>query len=103
MSAEQFADLLNAFDDGSTEFLILKMPAHSIYNPLPELLAAFLVNPFVADHGEFMRPGRNENEHGVAVACFMHPQSVKFFLCRDQWVCVQLSALDVNANLAGGF
>jgi hypothetical protein len=70
---------------------------------LPELLAAFLVNRFIADHGEFMRPGRNENEHGIALGCFMHPQSMKFFLRRDQWVCVQLAALDVNANLAGSF
>jgi len=103
MRAEQFADLLNAFDDGATEFLLLEMLAHSIDNLLPEFLAALLVNRFVADHGEFMRPGRNENEHGIALACFIHPQSMKFFLRRDQWVCVQLAALDVNANLAGSF
>ena len=103
MRAEQFADLLNAFDDGATEFLLLEMLAHSIDNFLPELLAAFLVNRFIAEHGEFMRPGRNENEHGIARACFIHPQSTKFFLRRDQWVCVQLAALDVNANLAGSF
>lgn len=103
MRAEQFADFLNAFDDGTTEFLLLEMLAHSIDNLLPELLAAFLVNRFIPDHGEFMRPGRNENEHGIALACFMHPQSMKFLLRRDQWVCVQLAALDVNANLARSF
>ena len=84
MRAEQFADLLNAFDDGVTEFLVLEMRAHCIDNALPEFLAAFLVNRFVAYHGEFMRPGRNENEHGIALPCFMHPQSMKFFLRRDQ-------------------
>ena len=103
MGAEQFADFLNAFDYGATEFLLLEMLAHCIDNLLPEFLAAFLVNRFIADDGEFMRPGRNENEDGIALACFMHPQSMKFFLRRDQWVCVQLAALDVNANLAGSF
>ena len=103
MGAEQFADFLNAFDDGATEFLLLEMLAHSIDHLLPEMLAAFLVNRFIPDHGEFMRPGRNENEHGIALACFIHSQSTKFFLRRDQWVCVQLAALDVNANLAGCF
>ena len=103
MSAEQSANLPNAFDDGVIEFLVLKMGAHRIYNPLPEFLAAFLVNRYVADHGEFMRPGRNENEYGVALACFMHPQSMKFSLRRDQWVRVQLASLDVNANFAGSF
>jgi hypothetical protein len=103
MSAEQSANLLNAFDDGVTEFLVLEMLAHCIHNPLPEFLATFLVNRFIADHGKFMRPGRNENEYGVALACFMHPQSMKFSLRRDQWVCVQLAALDVNANFAGSF
>jgi hypothetical protein len=103
MGAEQFADFLNTFDDGTTKFLLLEMLAHSIDNLLPEFRAAFLVNRFIADHGEFMRPGRNENEHGIALACFIHPQSTKFFLRRDQWVCLQLAALDVNANLAGCF
>lgn len=103
MSAEQFADLRNAFDDGATEFLLLEMLAHSIDNLLPEFLSAFLVYRFIADHGEFMRPGRNENEHGIALACFIHPQSTKLFLRRDQWICLQLAALDVNANLRGSF
>ena len=103
MRAEQFAYLLNAFDDGVTEFLVLKMRAHCIYNPLPEFIAAFLVNRFVADYGEFMCPGRNENEHRIALACFIHLQSMKFFLRRDQWICLQLAALDVNANLTGSF
>ena len=103
MGAEQFADCLNAFDDGTTKILLLEMFAHSIDNLLPELLPAFLVNRCIADHGEFMRPGRNENEHGIALACFIHPQSTKFFLRRDQRVCLQLAALDVNANLARSF
>lgn len=103
MRAEQFTDLLNAFDDGATEFLLLEMLAHSIDNLLPELLAAFLVNRFIAEHGEFMRPGRNENEHGIALACFIHPQSTKFFLRRDQWICIQLPALNINTNLARRF
>src|SRR4029450_11100116 len=98
-----FADFLNTFDEGTTKVLLLEMLAHSIDNSLPEFLPTFLVNRFIAGHGEFMRPGRNENEHGIALACFIHPQSTKFFLRRDQRVCLQLAALDVNANLAGSF
>src|SRR6266480_2154663 len=97
MREQQLADFLDAFDDGVTEFLPLKMPAHSIDNSMPEFLAAFLVNRFVADHGEFMRPGRNENEHGVALACFMHPQLMKFFLRNNQRIGVQFPTLDKNA------
>jgi hypothetical protein len=103
MSAEQSANLLDAFDDGAAEFLVLKVGAHRTYNPLPEFLAAFLVNRLIADDGEFMRPGRNENEHGIALAGFIHPQSTKFFLRRNQWICAQFATLDVNANLAGRF
>ena len=83
--------------------LVLEMLAHCSDNALPEFLAAFLVNRLVADHGEFMRPGRNENEHGIALACFMHPQSMKFSLSQDQWIGARPTALDVNANFGGSF
>ncbi len=103
MHRQQFADFLNALDDGATEFLFLEMPAHSIDNLLPESLAASLVNRLIADHGEFMRPGRNENEHGVTLTCLIHPQTMKFFLRNHEWVGIQFAALDVNANLARSF
>ncbi len=101
MRAEQFADLLNTFNDSVTEFLLLEMRPHCIDNALPEFFAALLVNRLVADHGEFMGARRNENEHAIALACFVHAEAMKFLLRNDQWIGAQLAALDVNANLAG--
>jgi len=100
---QQFADLLNGFDDSMAKFFVLKMRAHHIDNSLPEFLAAFLVNRFVADHGEFMRAGRDENKHGIALACLVHAEPVKFLLGSSQRIGIQLAALNVNANLAGRF
>jgi len=61
MRGYHFADLLDGFDDGMTEFLVLKMCPHSIDNALPELVAALLVNRFIADDGELVRARRDEN------------------------------------------
>jgi len=75
---------------------------HCIDNALPEFLAAFFVNRFVADDGKLMRAGCDENEHGIAFARFVHVEPLKFFLRSGQWISLQLAALDVNADLAGG-
>ncbi len=80
MHCQQFADLPNSFDDGVTEFLVLEMGAHCIDNALPELFAAFFVNRFVTHDRELMRTGRNENEHGIALARLVHAELLKFFL-----------------------
>ena len=103
MSGEQFADFLDAFDNSMAKLLILKMCAHSTYNVFPELLAALFVNCFVADDGEFVRSRRDENQHGIALASLVHPETLKFFLCNDQRIGIQFATLNVNANLAGAF
>ena len=103
MGGEYISNDCDRSADAFGEFVLAEAVVHCSHNTLPEFLAAFLVDRFIADYGEFMRPGRNENEHGIALACFIHSQSTKFFLRRDQWVCLQLAALDVNANLAGCF
>ena len=103
MRGQQSADLLNGFDNGMAKFLVLKMRAHHVNNSLPELFAAFLVDRFVANYGKLMRAGCNENKHGIALARFVHAESVKFFLRSSQWIGIQLAALNVNADLAGRF
>ena len=70
---------------------------------MPELFAAFLVNDFVAHHRKLMRAGRDENKYGIALACLVHAEPVKFLLGSSQRIGIQLAALNVNANLAGRF
>ena len=103
MLGECFAGFFNRFDECTTEFFILKMRAHGIDKSLPELPATFLVNGLVADHGKLMRSGRDKNEHGIALARFVHAKSMKFFLGSNQWIGTQLAALNVNPDLTGGF
>ncbi len=103
MRGECFAGFFNCFDECTAEFFILEMRAHGIDKSLPELPAAFFMNGLVAYHGKLMRSGRNENEHGIALARFVHAESMKFFLGSNQWICTQLAALDINPDLTGGF
>lgn len=102
MRGQHQAEFVNRLRQSVTEFFILKMGAHSIYNVPPELLAAFFVNRFIADDGEFVRSRRYENQHAIAFASFVHSETLKLFLCNDQRIGAQFAALNVNANLAGG-
>ena len=103
MRGECFAGFFNRFDECTAEFFILEMRAHGIDKSLPELRAAFFVNGLVAYHGKLMRSGRDENEHGIALARFVHAESMEFFLGSNQWIGTQLAALNVNPDLTGGF
>ena len=103
MRSECFAGFFNRFDECTAEFFILEMRAHVIDKSLPELPAAFFMNGLVAYHGKLMRSGRDENEHGIALARFMHAKSMKFFLRSNQWIGTQLAALNINPDLTGGF
>ncbi len=86
MLGECFAGFFNRFDECTTEFFILKMRAHGIDKSLPELPAALFMNGLVADHGKLMRPGRDKNEHGIALTRFVHAESMEFFLRSSQWI-----------------
>ena len=78
------------------------MRAHQINNSLPEFFTAFLVNRFVAYDSKLMGARRDKNEHGVAVARFVHAEALKFLVRNNQRIGIQLSTLNVNADLAGG-
>jgi hypothetical protein len=86
-----------------TEFFVFKMVAHGLDKALPELLAAFFVDGFVAHDGELVRARRNENKDGVAVVRFVHPELAEFLLRGDKRITAQIAALNVNADLAGSF
>src|SRR5207237_3635953 len=97
------ACFLDRFDHGVTEFLVLKMRAHSLDKPLPESLAEFLVNCLIADHGKLACAWRYKNQHGISFRRLVHPKPVKLLLCRNQGIAIQLPALNINADLAGSF
>ena len=103
MRGECFAGFFNRFDECTAEFFILEMRAHGLDESLPELAAAFLVNGLVAYHGKLVRSGRDENEHSIALARFVHAKSMKFFLRSNQWIGTQLAALNINPDLTGSF
>jgi hypothetical protein len=102
MRGKRFAGFPDRFNECAAEFLVLKMRAHSIDKVLPELFSGLFVDRFVTDHGKLMRSGRDENEHGIALARFVHAESVKFFLRSNQWISTQLAALNINPDLTGG-
>jgi hypothetical protein len=77
------------------------MLAHPLHQAPPQLLATFFVDRFIADHGEFVRARRDENQNGIMLWCFVHPESMKLFLRGNQWIDIQFAALNENANLAG--
>ena len=103
MRGQQFADFPDAFNDSMAKLLVLKMCAHSTYNVLPELLAAPFVNRFVANDGKLVRSRRYKNQHRIAFPDLGHSKPLEFFLRNDQRIGIQFAALNINADLAGGF
>ena|SRR5215510_8820271 len=103
MLGQHLADLAHRFCERLAEFFTLKMNAHSIDNALPELFAALFVDRRVADNGELVCPWRHENKDGVALAGLVHSQTLKFLLRNRHRIGLEFAALNINANLTGGF
>src|ERR1700731_4571296 len=61
------------------------------------------MNRFVADHGKLVCARRDKNQNRIALRRFVHSASMKLFLRSDEWIDIQLSALNENTNLAGSF
>jgi hypothetical protein len=100
---KRVARFRNRVNNRVTEALISKMRAHAFDKLLPELLATFFMDGFVADNGKLMRARRNENEDGIALWSLVHPKAMKSFLRDHQGIVLQLSALNVNADLTRCF
>jgi hypothetical protein len=103
MSDERPTRFLNRIHDRIRELLVSEMFPHFVNEPLPKVLAAFFVNRFIADDGELVRARCHENEHGIVFWRLVHSEPLKFFLCSDERIDIQLAALNVNANLARRF
>ena len=93
---------LDGFYQCITELLILKMSPHFFYNALPEFIAAFLVNRFVADDCQFVSTRHDKNEHRIALARLVHTEPMKLPLCCNERITIQFATQDQNANLTGG-
>src|SRR5437762_11118013 len=103
MHRKHFAGFPDRFDECAAEFLMLEMHADSSNKVLPELFLALFVDSFITHHSELMRAGRDENEHSIALAGFVHAKLMKFLLRSNQWIDTHLAALNINPDLTGRF
>ena len=103
MGRQRLANFFDRFDQRVTEFLVSKMFAHPGNKVLPELFTAPFVDGFISYDSELMRAGCDKNEDAVTFACLVHPKPPEFFLRRHQWIALQLSTLNIDADLRGGF
>lgn len=103
MLGEKFSGFFNRLDNRLAELFVLKMRAHGIDQPLPELVAAFFVNAAVSDDGELARPRDQENQDAVSFQRLVHANLLKFLLRKREGIAFQLAALKVNADLSRCF
>ena len=69
----------------------------------PINVAASFVDRLIAHDCKFARSGRDKNEDAVAFACLVHSKLLEFLLGRNQRIAIQLSTLDIDADLRGRF
>jgi hypothetical protein len=77
------------------------MFAHALYEALPQLLAALLVDRLVSDDRELVRAGRHSSENIVLLPVLVHCEAAKSFVGRNDRIVRNFAALNKNANLAG--
>src|SRR5262245_37400430 len=94
IACQHFPDFANGFHQRITKLLVPEMRADSFHDTLPEFVAAFLVNRFIANDGKLMSTRRDINEHRIALTGLVHTETMELLLCRDEWITIQLSPLD---------
>ena len=75
---------------------------HLIDQPLPELVAAFLVNADVTDDCVLPCAGRDIDQHRVSVPGLMHSKLKEFLLGAWQRIVLEFPALNEHPDLPGG-
>jgi len=103
MLGQRVANIVNGVDQRVGELLVAEMVAHFVDEALPQLLAALLVDRFVADDRKFVGARRDPDQNVVVVSVFMQSQSLKSFLGGDERIVFYLAALNEDADLAGSF
>ena len=84
MLRQSAADVADRIHERVGEAFVAEMFAHKINNALPVTLTALFVNGLIAHDGEFMRAGRDENQHAIAFARLVHAEPIKSFLRRGE-------------------
>ena len=103
MLRQHISDDCDRFADPFCEFMLAETMVHRSDNALPEFVAAFFVNRFIANDSEFMGARRYKNEHGILLPCLVHTEPMKLPLRHSEGIALQFPALDQNANLTGRF
>src|SRR5438477_5339841 len=75
------------------------MFAHPGNDIAPEFFATLLVNAFVANYRELLRTRRDEDQHCIALGCFVHSELEELPLRAVERVFFEFSTLEKNANL----
>ena len=78
------------------------MFAHPGNELLPELLAAFLVDAFVANDRELLGTGRDKNQDGITLGRFLHSKLQEFFLGAFEGAFFEFPSLKKHPDLSGG-
>lgn len=103
MRGQRFPDIANRVHERIRESFVTKMFAHTVDNLPPINVAASFVDRLIAHDCKFARAGRDKNEDTVAFACLVHSKPLEFRLGRNQRIAIQLSTLDIDADLRGCF
>jgi len=103
MRRKHLPDVANRVHERVRESFVTKMFAHTVDNLPPINVAASFVDRLIAHDCEFASAGRDKNEDAVAFACLVHSKPLKFLLGRNQRISIQLSTLDIDADLRGCF
>jgi hypothetical protein len=103
MRRKHLAGVSNCVHQRVRESFVTKMFAHTVDNLPPINVAASFVGRLIAHDCEFARAGGDKNEDAIAFACLVHSKPLKFLLCRNQRIAIQLPTLDTDADLRGGF
>src|SRR5262249_30048412 len=101
--AQGVADVANGIHQRVGELLVSEMVAHFLDEALPQLIAAFLMDRFVADDGELVGARRHPDQNVVVVRVFVEPETMKSFLRGDERIAFYLAALNKTADLARRF
>lgn len=82
MLCQHISDDCNRSAYAFREFVLAEAMVHCGDNALPEFIAAFLMNRFIAHNGELMNTRRDKNEHRITLARLVHSEPMKFLLRR---------------------
>lgn len=101
MLGKQSADPVDRMHHRLSKILRTEVYRHGLDKLVPELVAATLMDSFVANHGELLRTRRDKDQNAVALARRRHPEFFKLRAGGRDRV-VDVAVLHIDAHFAGG-